>query len=374
MYVQRLHALDLGSGNEKFGGPVVIQGQVPGTGSGAAGGVVAFVPLRQNQRPGLLLSRGVVYVGFGSHGDHQPYHGWVFGYDANTLDRTLIWNVTPNAEGGGIWQGGGALAADAGGSIYFVTGDGTFTQNVGGVDFGDSFVKLSPGGAVLDFFTPHDEATLDAADTDLGSGGTLLIPDQGDGRPPLMIEAGKNGRVYLVNRNDMGKFRTNTDAVVQTLPVSSKNLSSPVYYKGSIYLCNVVAPIQEFKLSQGLLGAASQTADVYNYPGAAMAISASGGNNGILWAIQSSCPSDTSEACTGTTAQGVLRAYDAENLTVRLYSSDEKSSGTRSTSPRSSASRRSPTGRCSWEATAAHRVRPPAVARAAPRVLDAAWV
>ena len=146
-YFQRLHALDITTGAEKFGGPVVISGSVPGTGDGSLGGMVSFNALQECQRPGLLLSNGVVYLGFGSHGDNRPCHGWVLGYNATTLQRTMIYNVTPNAFGGGVWQGGGGLATDATGNIYFTTSNGTFDANTGGVDYGDSVEKLSPNGA-----------------------------------------------------------------------------------------------------------------------------------------------------------------------------------------------------------------------------------
>src|SRR4030095_10158830 len=145
-YRQRLHALDIATGAEKFGGPMLIQASVSGNGAGAQGGQGAFNALRENQRPALLLSNGVVYIAFGSHGDNQPYHGWVLGYNATTLQRVMAFNVSPNGEGGGIWQAKGGPAADAAGNIYFVTGDGTFDAASGGQSYGDSYVKINPSG------------------------------------------------------------------------------------------------------------------------------------------------------------------------------------------------------------------------------------
>src|SRR5206468_5400681 len=146
-YVQRLHALDIASGAEKFGGPTVIQASVPGTGNGSQNGTLPLDPLRENQRTALLLYNGVVSFGFGSHGDIQPYHGWLLGYHATTLQLALVYNPTSNGEGGGIWQSGGGLAIDSAGNLYFTTGDGTFDANAGGVDFGDSFLKVNGNGS-----------------------------------------------------------------------------------------------------------------------------------------------------------------------------------------------------------------------------------
>ena len=152
-YVQRLHALDITTGAEKFGGPKVIQASVPGNGDGNDGkGNVPFNALRENQRPALLLSNGVVYIGFASHGDNGPYHGWVLGYDATTLQQVMAYNNTPNGGEGGIWQSGGGLAADSAGNLYFVAGNGTFDANTGGVDYGESVEKISPSGAGIGLF------------------------------------------------------------------------------------------------------------------------------------------------------------------------------------------------------------------------------
>ena len=205
-YFQRLHALDITTGAEKFGGPVVIQASVQGTGAGSVGGTIAFDPLIQNQRPALLLAKGVVYIGWASFGDRDNYHGWVLGYAASTLQQVAVFNDTPNGSQGGIWQGGGGLAAGPCGNIFLQTGNGTFDANtIGGVDYGDSFLKLSATGglSVLDYFTPDNQATLDSLDLDLGSGAGLIPPKQSGAFPNEIISAGKQGIIYVVNRDHM---------------------------------------------------------------------------------------------------------------------------------------------------------------------------
>jgi uncharacterized repeat protein (TIGR01451 family) len=335
-YVQRLHALDLGTGVEKFGGPVVIQAAVPGNGNGSTGGQISFDPLLQNQRPSLLLNNGVVYIGFGSHGDHQPYHGWLLGYSASTLQQVMAFNVSPNADGGGIWQANGGPAADAAGNIYIVTGNGAFDADSGGQDFGDSFLKLAPNGTVTDYFTPWNQGAINANDFDLGAAGPLLLPDQPGPHPHLMVSAGKNNTIYLVDRDAMGRYSatTNDNQIVQSLinifPFGTPepgNYSASVYFNGTVYFGPIADNIQAFPVTNGLLRttALTRSADVFKYPGATMAISAAGTNNGILWAIQRNGDCGVQPSC-GTAAPGVLKAYDASNLATLLYSSDQMGS------------------------------------------------
>jgi hypothetical protein len=325
-YVQRLHALDIASGAEKFGGPVVIQASVTGTGSGSQGGQVPFDALRENQRPALLLSNGVVYIGFASHADAAPYHGWVLGYDKATLQLVMRFNATPNALGAGIWMGGGGLSADADGNLYFTTGNGTFDVNTGGIDYGDTFLKISPSGNVLDYFTPHDQGIMDTGNWDLGSGAPSLLPDQGGLNPRLIVGAGKTGTVYLVNRDNMGHYNpSNDNQIVQSLVSAFPrgtpepgNDSSPAYFNGVVYFSPISDTIQAFSITNGLLSTApiSRSSTVFAYPGGGMAISANGGSNGILWAVQR--PTDSTP--------GVLRAYDATNLASELYNSSQAGS------------------------------------------------
>jgi chitodextrinase len=331
-YVQRLHALDITTGTEKFGGPVVLNASVPGQGQGTDGVNVPFDALHENQRPALLLNNGVVYIGFAAHGDVQPYHGWVLGYNATTLRQTMAFNVSPNGDGGGIWQANGGLAADAAGNIYFVTGNGAFDADVGGTSYGDSFVKIDPTGTVVDYFTPSDQASISATNFDLGAAGPLLLPDQPGAHTHLIVSAGKDNTVYLVDRDKMGGFNSNDNSqIVQSLvdifPYGTPepgNYSSPVYFNGTVYFGPIADNIQAFRLTNGLLStsATTRSSDIYAYPGATMTISANGSANGILWAVQRNGDCGTQSSC-GTASPGVLKAYDASNLTFLLYSSDQ---------------------------------------------------
>ncbi len=332
-YVQRLHALDLSTGAEKLGGPVAIQASVPGTGAAASGGQVAFDALHENQRAALLLSQGVVHIAFGGHGDQQPAHGWLLGYNASTLQPVLAVNLSANADGAGIWQSNAGPAADAAGNLFVITGNGAFDANAGGTDFGDSVVKIAPGGTVADYFTPWNQGVLNANGLDLGSAGPLLLPDQPGGHPHLMVSAGKNNTIYLVDRDAMGRFSgtTNDNQIVQSLvnvfPAGTPepgNFSAPVYFNGVVYFGPVADTVQAFPLNNGLLQttASMRTTDTFAYPGASLAISAAGTNAGILWAIQRNGDCGVQASCAGA-SPAVLKAYDAASLSTLLYSSDQ---------------------------------------------------
>jgi len=333
-YVHRLHALDTATGAEKFGGPVVLQASVTGTGNGSNAGRIAFDSLHQNQRTGLLLNNGVVYLGFASHGDIQPYHGWILGYNAATLQQVLVYNTTPNGEGGGIWQGGAGLAADAAGNIYFVTGDGKFDASSGGKDYGDSFVKISPDGTVLDYFTPSNQGSLDASDLDLGSADVLLLPDQSGTHPHLVVSAGKNASMFLIDRDNMGHFNSGNNnqavqALINVFPHGTPepgNYSAPVYFNGTVYFSPVADTIQAFRLTNGLFNTvpASRSSDVYAYPGGTLAISANGSANAILWSVERNA---TAVSDADSSSAGVLHAYDPADLATELYNSTQ--AGTR---------------------------------------------
>ncbi len=334
-YVHRLHALDITTGSEKLGGPVVIQASVAGNGDGSAGGRIPFTSLRENQRAALLLNNGVVYMAFASHGDNPPYHGWVLGYNASTLSQVMAYNSTPNGEGGGIWQSGDGLAADSSGNLFFVTGDGTFDANGGGRDYGDSIVKLSPSGAVLDYFTPHDQGTMDANDLDLGSGGTILLQDQPGAHPHLALSAGKNGTIYVVDRDNMGHYRLSNDKqIVQSIANSfpggtftTGNFKAPVYWNGNLYFSADADFIKAFHVSNGLITTTptSQSSFVVHYPGATLGMSANGAGSGILWVIERVDLEPVGG--TGTRGPGVLHAFDATNLAVELYASNQAPGG-----------------------------------------------
>ena len=186
-WVQRLHALDITTGAEKFGGPVVLQAKSAGDRQRILGRERGLsIRCEKTSGPDFSLATASSTLAFGSHGDNSPWHGWVLGYNATTLQQTMNYNVHPNGNGGGIWQGGGGLATDATGDIYFVTSNGDFDANTGGVDYGDSVQKLGPTGTVVDYFTPHDESNMSANNLDLGAGGPVMLVDQTTGSVPAL--------------------------------------------------------------------------------------------------------------------------------------------------------------------------------------------
>jgi hypothetical protein len=312
-YVYRLHALSVTTGQEKFGGPAVLQ---------VTSGSATFVPIQLVQRPGLLLVNGVVYIGFASHGDLAPWYGWLLGYNASALQQVMVFNTTPNAGEGGIWQSGCGPAADATGNIYFNTGNGAFDANTGGVDYGDSIVKLNSSGTVLDYFTPYNQATLDATDADVGSSGLVLLPDQTGTYSHVLIGAGKQGVIYSVNRDGMGKYNAASNQNIQSLAgLSSSGLfGSPAYWNGNVYFAAWNDYLRAFQVSNGTVALSSHSSVTLAFPGATPSVSSNGTSNGIVWIIQENVPNDTVITNPPT---AVLRAYDATNLANELYDSTQ---------------------------------------------------
>jgi hypothetical protein len=320
-YFHRIHALDLATGTEKIS-PVMIQGGVPGIGSGNVNGIVSFDPLIQLQRAALLLSNDVLYIAFASYCDNGPYHGWVFAYNAQTLSQRAIYNTTPNGGLGGIWHGGGGPTADASGNVFVITGNGTFDglSPGGSNDFGDTFLKLTSGALALsDFFTPYNQALLERDDNDLGSGAPLLLPDQSAGPPHLLVSAGKEGTIYLVNRDNMGKFQNGSDTqIVQSLPLAIGRLyGTPAYFQNTVYFFGAQDSLKAFSLSSGHLGTSptSQSTTLSGFPGATPVISANGAANAIVWALQT----DQFD----TKGPAVLHAYLASDVSTELYNSSQ---------------------------------------------------
>lgn len=319
-----LYALDLGSGAVKFGGPVPLQATVRGTGLGTDGlGNIAFNNLYQLQRPGLLLVNGTVYVGFASAGDLGPYHGWLLGYDARTLRQVAVYNDTPNGEEGGIWMSGGAPAADEAGAIYFITGNGTFDANSGGPDLGDSFVKLQRSGtslAVADWFTPYNQAVLNANDGDLGSGAAMLLPDSAGSpeHPRLLVGCGKEGIVYLLDCDNMGHFNpTDNSHAVQWFGLGAPTLSMPACFNNRIYYQGINDTLKFYNVSNAFVAPspASHSGVTFSFPGATPSLSANDHTQGIAWVIQADA--------FGTNGPAVLRAFDADDLSRQLYTSSD---------------------------------------------------
>src|SRR5271166_2718478 len=302
-YQQQLHALDFATGLEKPNSPVTIRATATGTAPDAVDGIVTFDPLLQHDRPALTLANGVVYLTFASHCDIQPYHGWILGYDETTLAQVVVFNTTPNGSEGGIWESGCGPGVDANGDLIAISGNGTFDTASPRVDYGDSFLRLTPGGGTLSvssFFTPVNELFLNQEDLDLGSGGNLLLPDQPGPNPHLVFGAGKQGTIYLVNRDSMGGFNPAMDQVVQELITEVGGMfSTPAYWQGVVNagLQNMIYTIgfndqpKMFALANGLIQtppSSVATSFTFGYPGASPVISANGTTGGILWAIDSS--------------------------------------------------------------------------------------
>jgi Putative Ig domain len=312
-YVYRLHALSVTTGQEKFGGPVVIQ---------ATSGSASFDAIQHIQRPALLLVNGVVYVGFGSHGDTSPWYGWLLGYNASTLQQVMVFNTAPVGGEGAIWQSGCGPAADASGNIYFNTGNGPFDVNTGGVDYGDSIVKLNSSGTVQDYFTPYNQATLEATDSDVGSSGLVLLPDQTGTYAHVLIGAGKQGVIYSVNRDGMGQYNAASNQNIQSLAgLSTSGLfGSPAYWNGNVYFAAWNDYLRAFQVSNGTVAQTSHSSITLAFPGATPSVSSNGTSNGIVWIIQENVPNDTVITNPPT---AVLRAYDATNLANELYDSTQ---------------------------------------------------
>jgi outer membrane protein assembly factor BamB len=331
-FIHRLHALDLQTGGEEFDGPVDVRATFPGNGAGSQAGTEVFDPKQYAERAALLLLNGVVYTTWTSHCDIDPYNGWIIGYSAHTLKQTAVLNITPNGERGAIWQSGAGPAADAQGSIYLESANGTFDTELDARgfpsrgDFGNSFLKISASGArlfVADYFTMFDVQAENATDLDLGSGGPLVLPDMTEtsGKTVrLVVGVGKDRNIYLANRDAMGKFTPQANQnIYQELYKPLKGTfyrGAPAYFDGRLYCSSVDDPIREFRFANARLieTPVSQTANKFVYPGAIPSISADGLRNGIVWAAENA---DTA----------VLHAYDASDLAHELYNSNEAPSG-----------------------------------------------
>lgn len=339
-YFQRLHALDLATGDEKFNGPANISSAitVPGVGDtgdatcpGAAAGAVPFCPLRENQRPGLLLLNGKVYVAWGSHGDFEPYHGWVIGYDASDLTQAPVrFNTTPNGVGGGIWMSGTAPVADADGNIYVITGNGTFDTTGTLTNYGDSFIKLTtPGLSVADFFTPANQDFLSQGDFDVGSGGAIVVDSTG-AHPHLLIGGDKQGVLYVIDRDAMTGFNALGDLILQTVKVTAGPclicgiFSTPAFWEGKLYVVAIGDVLKQYTVADGSLSLPPvAAADTFGIPGASPAVSSNGATNGIVWALDTTNNGTNSSQVIGP---AILFAYDAISLS-KLFSSPSSGDG-----------------------------------------------
>jgi len=347
-FVQYLHAVNILTGAEQPGSPVKIEASVPGTGDGNANGVVSFNPKLNNQRQGLLLLNGVVYISFSSHCDLNPYHGWILGYDARTLEQRIVYNDTPNGENGGIWESGMGIAADKQGNIYVTTGNGTvgrgnlYTETSNGTgentpnpdptdltDRGESALKLTPSGATLkisSYFTPTNYLDLNINDLDYGVMGTLLIPNSN-----RYFTGCKDGSLYLLDKDNMGGYSGSGNQNRQTIPGSATLRCQPAYYGGNgveyVYLWPEQEPLQSylFNRASGMLtyGASFSPVSAPMDFGGVLSVSSKGSasGTGIVWA----CYKLNALIHNGyySVNHGILRAFDANDVSKELWNSDQ---------------------------------------------------
>jgi outer membrane protein assembly factor BamB len=326
-YHQRLHALDVTTGAELLNSPVDISATYP-----VLGGTTTFDPAQYEERAALLLSRGVIYTSWTSHCDFPPYSGWIIAYSQSTLARTAVFNAAPNSGGAGpaIWMSGGGPAADSTGNVYLLTANGAFDTaldsngfpNQG--DYGNSFLKLSTAGGTLtvaDYFTMYNAVSESSADQDLGSGGILLLPDVTDSGGVvrhLAVGAGKDGNLYVVSRDSLGKFSSSGNNIWQQLSgvFGAGIYATPAYFNGVLYYGPVGAALMAFTVKNAQLSSApsSTTSNTFTYPGTSPAVSANGTSDAIIWAHENSAPA-------------ALHAYDAGNLGRELYNSSQASGG-----------------------------------------------
>ncbi|MFM9911148.1 MAG: PA14 domain-containing protein [Chitinophagaceae bacterium] len=328
-YIDRIHMLDLVTGLEKIGSPKIIQGSAIGSGVGGTNGNIPFNSAYENQRSALAVSKGILYICYAGYCDTPPYHGWIFGYDATDLSQKIVFNTTPNGDEGGIWMSGQGPAIDTTGDLYVITGNGAF--NPASKDYGDCFLRLRPNGnslQVIDYFAPYNQAYLDQVDLDLGSDGALLIPGTN-----LVTGSGKEGVLYLINRDNMGKFNAAKDTNLQSFKTFNGHLhGSTVYWSDAVgtgltYWWSEYDKLKAFRIINGrfniipaMLG---PQAPNQGMPGSMLSISANGNTPGsaILW---STIP--TTEDANHATVDGMLRAFDAADISRELWNSEQLTS------------------------------------------------
>jgi len=322
IFYQRLHAIDLATGNEKSGSPVAIAGTYPGTGDGTA--TVTFNPQLENQRCGLALVNGTVYIAWASHEDATPYYGWVMGYsyDGTAFTQASVLNVGPNAGQSGIWMSGGAIAADSNNNLYAITGNGGFDVTNPGApnnDYGDSLLQLSSSLAILNYFTPSDQLTNNQMDLDFGAGGAAVLADLPAGSPVqhLIMGGGKDGALYVLNRDNLGGL--GDIAAIQRIPTPNEIYATGAYWNNNFYLAGSGGVLNDYLLNPaGPQFALNSNSTTIFGTGATPSVSADGAQSGIVWAL------DAGNFCTPASpgcGPAVLHAYDATNVAVELWNS-----------------------------------------------------
>lgn len=329
-YHQRLHAMDLTTGAEEFGGPREVQATYVGHGDNSSNGRVIFDPAQYKERAGLLLLNGVIYTSWASHCDFRPYTSWIIGYSESTLQQTSVINLAPNGNSGALWNAGAGPAADAQGNIYASLGNGTFdtTLTARGFpdlgDYGNSLVRLNIENGTLsvaDYWTMYNTVDESASDVDLSSGGAMLLPDLTDSTGKtrhLAVAAGKDRHLYVVDRDNMGHFHAGSNATVyQDLAgaLPGGMWSSPAYFNGQIYYGSVDHPLMAFQINSARLSSSPLSSSVisFDYPGTTPSVSSYGNTEGIVWATENTMPA-------------VLYAFDARNLSTELYNSNQAAS------------------------------------------------
>jgi len=327
-YFQRIHALDITTGAEEFGGPVTVKAKYPGHGDNSHNGYIIFDPGQYAERQGLLLLNHVVYTAWTSHCDQRPYTGWLIGYNERNLSQTSVLNLTPNGSEGSIWQSGAGISSD-GQNLFFLDANGTFdtTLNKNGFpangNYGNGFIKVSAAGnklKVADYFNMFNTVSESNNDQDLGSGGTIVLPAMKDAKGNLRylaIGAGKDQNIYIVDRNNMGKFNPHSNDIYQEIEgvLPDGVWATAAYFDGNIYYGPVGNNLLQFQFSNARLSTSprSKSAAAFAYPGTTPSVSANGSKNGIVWAIEHSDPYD------------ILHACNATNLANELYNSNQAS-------------------------------------------------
>ncbi len=345
-FVQYIHAVNLVTGTEQAGSPVAISASVPGTGDGNINNVVSFDPMRNNQRQGLVLVNGVVYISFSSHCDWNPYHGWILGYNAQTLQQQTVYNDTPSGENGGLWESGQGVAADAQGNLYVVSGNGTvgqgnlYTSTSNGTseitpnpnpadptNRGESALKLTPSGSSLllsSYFTPTNYLNLNINDLDYGVMGTMLIPNSN-----YYLTGCKDGNLYLLDKDNMGGYSSSSNQVQQTVPLNTSLHCQPSYFKGSahefVYVWSENDQLRALSFNRASnmfenTQIVSNVSGPSGGSGADLSVSSNGSldGTGILWASYASS-GDAGHA----NSPGILRAFDANDITKELWNSNQ---------------------------------------------------
>jgi len=319
-YFQHLHALAITTGVEKFGGPKLISASVPGKGAGAKDGQVAFDPLKENPRAALTLANNSVYIAWASSCDVDPYHGWVMAYDAQSLQQKAVLNVNPDGTEAGIWLSDTGPAVDPDGNLYVPTGNGTFDAASGGRDYGDSVLKLDGSSlAIRDYFTPHEQERISEADSDVGSSGPLVLPDQPGPHRHLLLQPTKDSTIYVIDRDNMGKFQRDHDALVQTIQMKGGGYGAIAYWNGRVYFAASDDVLRGYSIKNGQLTQAESTTTKFANPGATPSISANGNKDGIVWAIATKTWNGPDNK------PAVLYAFDAAKLGDPIYTSEQNS-------------------------------------------------